>query len=192
MKIMLSIPHIFTYICLLLLLYSKTDLFTNIFDKYDININNDNNNNNNNNTINNIESKTIFNENLDFLDLYDLETLSYITKLTQKFRKIYNSSLGKPSNLYYSNYRKHSHIVQKLDTIRKEIIVTLENTVYTMNEYDFTEKYKIPEIVNRLNIIMEEKLNIICYHLGLRSINYDIEYYSNNDIFTSEFRPEIL
>ena len=73
----------------------------------------------------------------EFLSAYDNDMHLRVHKLIDDFMRTYYESLGKETPLLYSNYYKQTHIMHKLEGLRKKLLSELGDSVFLMSEREF-------------------------------------------------------
>jgi hypothetical protein len=105
---------------------------------------------------------------LAFLSRYDNHTHHKLHKMINKFLQLYYKSIGSVSLLGYNKYREHTHLIQKLYDIRREVLNTMHDTVYLMSHEDYQTIHRVPEKMEALSSFFLDKIELVSRHLHLR------------------------
>lgn len=124
----------------------------------------------------------------EFIAKYDINLHIRLQKKLDDFMKYYRKYLVKDEKILYSNYRKHTHRIHKLEDVKKHILLELSNTVYIMSDNEFRFLHKVPEKIDDIEHRLKYKIKILCHKLGIVYNTSDVEPIDNQSSQVSFYR----
>lgn len=111
----------------------------------------------------------------EFLSAYDNDMHLRVHRLIDDFMRTYYESLDNETPLLYSNYYKQTHIMHKLEDLRKKLLSELGDSVFLMSEREYHFVHTMPKKINVIDAHLNDKIKLLCYRFGMRYDDSGVE-----------------